>query len=280
MTELSRDKLLRALHRAAASGNLSAVMQLLDGGLPVDAIDRHGMTALHHAVQSDHIDLARALLDRGADVNAVSFFDGDPHWAEGPGELGWTPLHYAKTVAMAELLIDRGADVNAHDRYKSMTPLNWAVLNGHYRLADYLISRSANIETSNRHGLTPLHNARGIAMTALLLDRGADANATSHYGVSVRKWNRGPLRWAALLGETSEVAQLIADGTDVNARDETGMTALHAAALRGHAEVAALLIEKDADVNARDNFDRTPLDVAANTAITRLLVAARAKAKG
>jgi ankyrin repeat protein len=41
---------------------------------------------------------------------------------------------------------------------------------------------------------------------------------------------------------------------DVNARDDFGLTPLHAAAQEGHMEVAELLIAKGADVNAKDGI--------------------------
>ena len=47
--------------------------------------------------------------------------------------------------------------------------------------------------------------------------------------------------------------QAIADGADVNAKDQNGRTPLQLAALKGHKEVAELLITKGADVNAKNN---------------------------
>jgi ankyrin repeat protein len=58
------------------------------------------------------------------------------------------------------------------------------------------------------------------------------------------------------------VKQHLANGTDVNAKDENGYTPLHPAALNGHKEIVELLIAKGADVNAKDNDGKTPLDSA------------------
>ena len=61
-------------------------------------------------------------------------------------------------------------------------------------------------------------------------------------------------------GNIEAVKQHIAAGTDVNAKDEDGLTPLHYAAYCGHNEIAELLIAKGADVNAKDNAGTTTLD--------------------
>jgi ankyrin repeat protein len=64
---------------------------------------------------------------------------------------------------------------------------------------------------------------------------------------------------AAEQGELSRVRELVADGVDVNSRDEDGCTALHRAISEGFHPVAAFLIERGADVIARDNAEFTLL---------------------
>jgi uncharacterized protein len=57
---------------------------------------------------------------------------------------------------------------------------------------------------------------------------------------------------AADRGDATSVTQLLAQGADVHASDERGVTALIAAAYQNHLEVAGLLIAAGADVNAQD----------------------------
>lgn len=52
---------------------------------------------------------------------------------------------------------------------------------------------------------------------------------------------------------------LIANGADINAKDDTGNTPLHYAANSGHAKGAALLIKAGADIEAKNNKGWTPL---------------------
>ena len=61
---------------------------------------------------------------------------------------------------------------------------------------------------------------------------------------------------AARTGNIEAVKQHLAAGTDVNAKDKYGRTALHHAANK---EIAELLIAKGADVNAKRDYGWTPL---------------------
>ena len=75
------------------------------------------------------------------------------------------------------------------------------------------------------------------------------------------------------------IKQAIADGADVNAKDQNGRTLLQLAALKGHKEVAELLIAEGADVNAKTNSGWTPLVVAAvrgHKEVVELLIAKNA----
>lgn len=61
--------------------------------------------------------------------------------------------------------------------------------------------------------------------------------------------------WAAAKkGDAAVVEALLADGVDVNAATEYGVTALHFAADKGHLDVVRVLVEHKADVNVKDSF--------------------------
>jgi ankyrin repeat protein len=82
---------------------------------------------------------------------------------------------------------------------------------------------------------------------------GADVNAKDDDG-----WT--PLFYAADEGH-KEIAELfIAAGADVNAKTGRGFTPLYMAASGGHKEIVELLIAEGADVNAKSRLGQTPLD--------------------
>jgi len=81
---------------------------------------------------------------------------------------------------------------------------------------------------------------------------------------------------AAKDGNIETVKLDLADGTDVNAKDDNGRTPLHKAAEEGHKEIAELFIAAGAGVNAKNNLGGTPLHEAAASGhkeIAELLIA-------
>jgi hypothetical protein len=90
---------------------------------------------------------------------------------------------------------------------------------------------------------------------------------------------------AAMFGEIEPAKQAIADGADVNAKNENGWTPLHFAVVAaldsGDNKVIELLIANGADVNAKDDRGLTPLDLVKRlseaAAITKKLRAIQGK---
>jgi ankyrin repeat protein len=80
------------------------------------------------------------------------------------------------------------------------------------------------------------------------------------------------LHLVAKRGEEGVVRMLLQEkGSDVNAKDVKGQTALHVACAKGHVGVARLLIEWGTNLEARDLAGRTPLQRAGAVLRERLM---------
>ncbi len=90
------------------------------------------------------------------------------------------------------------------------------------------------------------------------------------------------LRAAAARGDAAEIGRLIANKTDVNARDNYGRTPLHVATFGRHRDAITALAKGGADLNMkeRDHYDAVTIAAVANDPATlRLLLTLGASAK-
>ena len=218
-----------------------------------------GESSIHDGASDGNIDAVKKHLAAGADVNAKR---GD----------GKTPLHFAVAndhKELAELLITKGADVNAK-AYRGSTSLHYAAFKSHDEIAELLIANGADVNAKEEDGGTPLDKAifyQKTEFAALLRKHGAKTGEEFSLHVAAGKNGKGDIEI---------VRKVLAAGTDIDARDILGSTALRYAIYSGHKEIAQLLIDKGADVNAKSDVGRTPLQDAAlggHKEIAELLIA-------
>ncbi|DBA96063.1 TPA: Myotubularin-like phosphatase domain [Trebouxia sp. C0004] len=160
----------------------------------------------------------------------------------------------------AKQLLDKpGAiDVNwmGQDKWAA---LHYAACNGHLALTGLLIDHGANVNATEEAKRTALHLAARNGHTEVvadLLKAGADVNATDHDDMTA-------LHRAAANGNTRAAGELIWAHAYVDAKLQDGATALHLAAWHGHTSTVQLLLQKSADANAADDEGCTPLHRAA-----------------
>ena len=101
---------------AAFRGDVSKLVLLLDGEVPVDNFDLDGRTALQYAAMKNHTNVIYELLQRGADVNKRDRDDGKT-------ALHWSAM-YNKTGAI-RLLLRNGASTTIKDKW-DRTPIDLA----------------------------------------------------------------------------------------------------------------------------------------------------------
>uniref|UniRef100_A0A0G4FRW2 Uncharacterized protein n=1 Tax=Chromera velia CCMP2878 TaxID=1169474 RepID=A0A0G4FRW2_9ALVE len=216
----------------------------------------NGLSALLKAVWTRNFAAVRLLADAGAGLEVKCA-------RPVRGIAGRTALHLTcckRSPEIANFLISRGANVKAEDS-KKYTPLHIAAAEGLTDVMVSLLSHGADVNAKITPGDTALHRAsyKGPQGAAeLLLDRGAHVDERSNS-------NRTPLHGTLAprerhLADHSDVAQLlISRGADVNARARGGITVLQHAAAWGSADVAEVVVSAGADMHSTDDSGDTAL---------------------
>ncbi|CAH0046705.1 unnamed protein product [Clonostachys solani] len=171
-----------AIHEAAIRG--SGVQEsCVEAKDLIDAWDETGHAPLHHAVMRGHTQAVQDLIDAGADVNCKSFQEETPLMLA---------AHYGHTECMRSLLLTRRINrIDEQDRF-NQNALGYAANKCNPEAVRLLLEEGASPLLPSRFGHLPLHwaiksdnqNPAEIAATInLLLDApGTDINATDYFG--------------------------------------------------------------------------------------------------
>ena len=251
---------------AARQGDLASARLLLAAGADANDTAPAGTSALVVAAHSGHGALAALLLDRGADANAAA--------------AGYAPLHAAVLRGDADLvraLLAHGANPNAHltrgtrhDRqgklwafdmtWTGATPFFLAAKYGLGNIMRLLADSGADPRAGLEGGVTPLMVAAGM------LTRGFGRGGTERRG---REMDSAEMELAlrqdpdqrSVMGSGLDAVKVAIElGTDVNAANEDGDTALHLAAFHGFETVVRFLVSQGAKLDVKNQRDETPLE--------------------
>ncbi|KAM5172267.1 ankyrin repeat domain-containing protein 26 [Mantella aurantiaca] len=222
-----KDKDLSKLHRAAASGDVTKIRQLLHKQ-DINQLDKENRTPLHLACANGHLDAVRLLVESKAKLNLC---DNDSR----------TPLiksTQCQHEPCAAVLLEHDADPNIVD-VNGNSALHLAALIPSLTIANQLLEHGANINSVNKDGCTPLVLAateNHEEMVEFLIKEGADVNSKDKNG-------RTSLMVAAGNGQISLVKYLLQNNVDISVKDETGWTADDHAVMNGHHACSHLIIE-------------------------------------
>jgi len=233
----------RALHLAAAGGNVKVLELLLACRADVHVEDKRGDTPLTVALMSGHQEAADLLAAHGASHGTKSM--ADRLCGASGAEAGYELL---------QRLCQHGNDVNASD-HEQRTPLHIASSEGLVRNVVLLLQSKADANAHDRRGSTPLHDAlrrREDEVCELLLRHGATLETFD---------GAGALNDAAAKDDTDHLARLIRFRCDVNAQDKLGRSPLHVAASCSKVNALNFLLNvPGVNPNLEDAFGNTPLD--------------------
>ncbi len=118
------------IHKAAYTGDINKVRELLKKGVNPDERDSFGGTALHAAMFQENMEIVRLLIEYKFDVNAV-----------GPKN-GYTPLHdavWADNLEAIKLLLAKGAKTTIKGK-DGLTPYAKAKKEGKTDIVTYFES--------------------------------------------------------------------------------------------------------------------------------------------
>ncbi|HEX5322263.1 MAG TPA: ankyrin repeat domain-containing protein [Capsulimonadaceae bacterium] len=216
-----KEVLDEAFTYACRSGRIEVLDYLIKMGADIDG-DPYRGTGLTWAATKGRLETMRWLLDHGARINRRGSFGGPGH-----GQ-AITALHIAAQSGQMEsvkLLVERGADISIRDQLYGGSPMGWANQGGHREISDFL-GPYCPIEDAAHFGY--------IDRVKALLDENPRL-------VNGKKVRGAPLLRAVTGDQPQIAALLIERGADKNATDAQGKTALAIALELGHDRVAEVL---------------------------------------
>lgn len=189
----------------------------------------------------------------------------------------------AKNMEAVRLLHRLGANVNqAYPSNANQTPLHFAAEKGDATTVRFLLANGALVNTPDRNGDTPLHEAarreddEGTAIATVLLEAGANLKQTNQE-------QHTPLHIAAICQRDTRMFQAILDRVAdpaervalINQRNRHNQTALDIALCHGglfpaeRAEMACFLLDKGASSTQVLANEKRPLQQVNNQAALR-----------
>lgn len=197
--------------------------------------EKDGSTALHCAAKIGNWKATKLLLQHNANPNT-------------PDLNGMTPLHlackngFAADVHQCACVM---ADLNSlaiHNGW-GVTALYLAKQNGFRHIAEYLRGRNAESISQASIVAKPVADRIVLAVSSNLEDMRRSNDFVS----------------AAWMNDIEKMRKMRQPGIDIESRNSSESTALHAAANCGHVDILWWLLSFGANVNSRDCIGRTPL---------------------
>ena len=256
---------------ASSYGHYDIAKALIDNGALVNLRAGDGFNALMESVRTDNIEIAKLLIENNSDINIknkdgknmimIACENGNEEMfnllLENNADIneksswGASALIYASekgNINIMQYLIDNGIDVNGKADDNGDTPLLWAVTGQNpYEASKLLIENGADVNATNNSGVAPATILAGSVpkVVKLLKDNGADLD---------KKFadDDPPIAIAASVGNLEIVKALVENGADVNYYpNDMNYTAIYHAIDQGSYEVAEYLFKNGVDLNIK-----------------------------
>ncbi|MEQ2007286.1 MAG: ankyrin repeat domain-containing protein [Limisphaerales bacterium] len=265
------------LHLGAANGHAGIVRQLLAAGARVDPVDNRGATPLYFALSS-HMNFIPTPRDPKARLEAIELLLRNGANVLAPmREYGRTntPLELALTPSRANFLdvvLTNAQPPTVRDP-QGNTLLHLALARGRRAAAEALLRQKADLNATNRAGLTPFQNSLFFGPPQPLDPATGLRMEPPGYWNLLAAGLKPDLFTLAGMGDRAALAERLTADKPLakNARDGGGRTLLHWASAKGYADVVELLLEYGADAALVDAHGRLPLHEAAQSGRMEIL---------
>uniref|UniRef100_A0A7N0TAD4 Uncharacterized protein n=1 Tax=Kalanchoe fedtschenkoi TaxID=63787 RepID=A0A7N0TAD4_KALFE len=220
---------------AVKSGSVEILLDLIASGAK---IDQSTDLVLHEAARMNSVELMEVLVQ--------GFPEIDPCLVDVNGQ---NAIHVSARLGDVEaikFLISIGGDADVADA-NGYTPLHFAAAEGCKEAVELLLDACSFV----KYAVT---KDKKTAFVLAVDDGHSHLFDVLHIGDALLK--------AAAVGDEHMIKRCLADGADVNGRDQNGWTPLHRAAFKGKVESVKVLVGGGAKVDAVDDAGYTPLHCA------------------
>jgi len=252
------------IHRAACSGNVEVMEELIKRGSNVNLKDRWGESVIEMAVCKEKAAAVRLLINAAADTMVSTALGA---------RTSWSILHHAVLCCdnggVMNVLLERATRNQLEAKtHQGETALHLAANFGRTEPLRLLLAQKANLEARDEEGRTPLFpaveghmdsftGADYLGVIQMLIRKGADARARDTRGNT-------PLHRAVCDSRCVAVINMLTDsGADIHEVNDKGETPLHYAVQNLSPDRAAIgtLLGMGAKPMAEDNDGKTPLGI-------------------
>lgn len=259
---------------AIESKSTSRVQTLVNNGIDINDNCTTFDSPIDLAVKGNDINMVKFLISIGATDNNTMIYAAKNNsmslvklLVQEKFQFGNSLIYAAENnnKEMVELLVNSGSEIDLSQKRKSglfsryyVSPIDRAIKNNNLEMTEYFISKGIPVQTA--------------------IDECFDLHQNDILKALIPRCNNlDELLAEAFIRANSEIIQfLLAEGANINYKDEQGNTLLHISSKEANVKNAKMLVEQfNANVNAKNDRGITPLMYAAsskNILVTNYLI--------